>query len=83
MSDFKKFKERLPSKKKFYSQLTSKKLVKKEDNHVLKVWDKFEMKAMKENHDFYLKCDALLLANVFAKIRKRASSIMDYAQVII
>ena len=28
--------------------------------HVLYVWNKFEMKAMKDYHDLYLKSDALL-----------------------
>ena len=34
-----------------------------------KVWDRFEMKTMKDYRDFYLKCDKLLLADVFAKFR--------------
>ena len=57
MSDFKKFKEELPSKEKFYSLLTGKKISDKEYEHVLKVWNKFEMKTTKDYHDLYLKCD--------------------------
>ena len=34
--------------------------------HVLKVWDKFEKETMK-NYDLYLKCNFLLLADVFEK----------------
>ena len=41
MTDFKKFKEQLPSKEKFYSSLTGKKISNKEYNHALKVWNKF------------------------------------------
>ena len=41
MSDFKKFKE-LPSKEKFYSLLTDKKISVKEYGLVLNVWNKFE-----------------------------------------
>ena len=67
MSDFEKFKEQLPSKEKFHSSLTSKKISAKEYKHVLKVWNKFEMKTMKDYHYFYLKCDVLLLANIFEK----------------
>ena len=50
MSDFKKFKEQLPSKEKFYSSLTGKRISKKEYDHFLKVWNKFEMKMMKIYH---------------------------------
>ena len=38
MTDFRKFKEQLASKEKFYSSLTSKKVSNKEYDHVLKVW---------------------------------------------
>ena len=41
----------------------------KEYEHVLKVLDKFEMKTMKDYHDWYLKCDVLLLSGVFEKLR--------------
>ena len=43
----KKFKEQLPSKEKFYSSLTGKKIIDKEHEHILKVWNKFEIKTMK------------------------------------
>ena len=64
MSEFEKFKEELPSKEKFYSFLAGKNVTGKEYEHVFNVWNKLEMKAMK---DFYLKCDVLLLA-VFEKL---------------
>ena len=69
MSDFEKFNEELPSKEKFYSFLTCKNISDKEHEYVLNVWYKFEMKMMKGNHDLYLKCDVLLLADVFEKFR--------------
>ena len=72
MSDFEKFKEELPNKEKFYSSLTGKKINDKEYEHVLKVWNKFEMKTMKDYHDLYLKCDVLLLADVFEKFRNNS-----------
>ena len=72
MSDFEKFKEQLPSKEKFYSSLTGKTIIDREYEHVLKVWNKFEMKTMKDYHDLYLKCDVLLLADVFEKIRNNS-----------
>ena len=67
MNDFEKIKEQLPNKEKFYSSLTGKKISDKEYEHVLKVWNKFEMKIMKDYPNLYLKCDILLLADVFEK----------------
>ena len=62
MTDFEKFKEQLPKREQIYSLWTGKKSSGKEYEHVLNVWDKFKMKTMK---DLYLKCDDLLLADVF------------------
>ena len=69
MRGFEKFKEELPSKEKFYSLLTVKRISDNEYDHVLNVCDVFEMKTMKDYHDRYLKHDALLLADVFEKFR--------------
>ena len=58
----------MPSKEIFYSWLTDgKKNNDKEYEHVFKVWNKFEMKTMKNYHNLYLKCDVLLLADLFGK----------------
>ena len=51
MNDFGKFKEELPSKEKFYSSLTGRKINDKDYEHVLDVWDKFKMRTMKNYHD--------------------------------
>ena len=69
MSNFEKFKEELRRKEKFYSLLTGKKISDKEYERVLKVLNKFEMKTMKNYHNLYLKCDVLLLADVFEHFR--------------
>ena len=69
MSDFEKFKEELPCREKFYSSLTNTKISDKEYEHVLNAWKKIEMKKVKDYHDFYLKRDVLLLADVFGKFR--------------
>ena len=69
MSDFEIFKEELPCKEKFYSQLTDRKISDKEYEHVPYVWEKSEMKTMKNYDDLYLKCDFLLLADVFENFR--------------
>ena len=53
MTDFEKFKEELPSKEKFYSSRTYRKVSDKEYEHVSCVWKKFEIKAMKNYHDLF------------------------------
>ena len=70
MTDSKKFNEKLPSKEKFYSSLTDKKITDKEYEHVINVLEKIEMKTMEDYHNLYLKCNVLLLADVFEKFRK-------------
>ena len=69
MSNFEKFKEYLESKEKFCCSLTDKTNSYKKYDHVLKVWNKFEIKTMKDYRNLYLKCDVLLLADVFEKFR--------------
>ena len=59
INDFEKFKEELTSKEKFYSFLTGKKICDKKYEHLLKVWNTFQMKMMKDYHDLYLKCNVL------------------------
>ena len=78
MSDFENFKEELPSKEKLYSLLTDRKITDKEYEHMLitYIWKKIEMKTMKDYHNLYLKCDVLLLADVFEKFRN--SSFKNY-----
>ena len=73
MSNFEKFQEELPSKEKFHSSLTDRKLSQKECGHVLIVWKIFEMKTTKDYPDLYLKCDVFLLADMFGKFRNNSS----------
>ena len=72
MSDFEKFNEELSSKKKFYSSLIDRKIRDTKYEHVLNVWKEIEMKTMKDHYDLYLKCDVLLLADVFEKFRNNS-----------
>ena len=76
MTGFEKFKEESPIKEKFYSSLTDRNVSDKEYEHVLNVRKKFEMETMKDYHHFYLKCDILLLGNVFEKFRNK--SLINY-----
>ena len=71
MTDFEKFKEELVNEDKFYISLTGKNISDKKYKHVLKVWNKFEIKTMKCYNGLYLKCDVLLLA-VFEKFRNNS-----------
>ena len=73
MSHFENLKEQLPSKEKFYSSLTGTRVSDKEYQHVSKVWNKFEMKKMKDYHYLCLKCDVSLLADAFEKSRNNSS----------
>ena len=68
--------KQLPSKEKLYSSLTNKKVSDKEYEHVLKVWSKSEMQTMNDYHGLYLKCEVLLLADVFEKCSN--NSIKNY-----
>ena len=72
MSDFEKFKEKFPIKEKFYSSLIDRKITNKQYEHVINIWSKSEMKTMKDYHDLYLKCDILLLGDVFKKFRNNS-----------
>ena len=47
ISDSKNFKKGLTSKKKFYNSIIGRKIADKDYEHVLNVWNKFEMKAIK------------------------------------
>ena len=76
LTDFKTFKKQLPSKEKFHNLLTGKKISDKEYDRVLKVWNKFKMKTMKDYRNLYIKCEVLPLADVFKKFRN--NSIKNY-----
>ena len=62
----------MPSKEKFYSSLTERKIIGKEYENLLIGWNKAEVKTMKDYHDLYLKCDVLLLADVSEKFRNNS-----------
>ena len=62
MSNFEKSKAELPTKEKFYSSSTGRKITDKEHEHILNVRNKYEMK---DYQDLNLKCDVLLLGHVF------------------
>ena len=69
MSGFEKFREQMPTKEKFYRSLMGENISDRGYEFVIQVWNRFKMKTMKDSHDLYLKCDVLLLANLFEKFR--------------
>ena len=84
MNDFEKFKKDLPSKERFYSSLTRRKITGKEYKYFLHVPNKFERKTMKYYHGLYLKCNVLLLADTFENLEIMANIlVIGYVQVII
>ena len=66
--------------------MTCDKIGHNEYEHVLKVWNTFQIKTMRDYHDLCSKCDALLLTDVFEKFtnsRLKNQKIKDYVQVVI
>ena len=66
MSNFEKSKDQLPTKENFYSFTTGRKITDNEYEHVLNVWNKYEIKGYQ---DLNLKRGVLLLVDVFEKLR--------------
>ena len=60
----------LPEKKEFYSNLIMEDITDADYMNVKKVCKDFEIKNLVEYDDFYLKSDALLLADFFLNFRK-------------
>ena len=65
----------IPPIEAFYSKLTQKRLTREEYKHVIRVYIALGCKIFEDYHIAYLKCDDLLLADVFEKFRK---SSMEY-----
>ena len=72
LSNFEKFEKESPSKETFYSLLTDRKTSDKEYEHVLIVWNKLKVEAIKDYHDLYLTCNVLLFPDVFEKFKNNS-----------
>ena len=60
----------------FYISLTSKKISDEDYVRVFEVWDKFEMRTIKDRDSLLVKCNVLLLSDVLEKFRN--SSLKNY-----
>ena len=49
----------------FFSQLTNEHISDKNYEHAKNIWNEFKIKNIREYHDFYLKSDIVLLADLF------------------
>ena len=58
----------LPEKDNFYSTLTKESIDDVNYNHALNINNKLGCKSFRDYHMTYLKCDVLLLADVFEKL---------------
>ena len=64
------FDERLlPPPEAFYSRLTDEDISEEDYEHTQKVWEAFNIETLADYHDLYLKCNILLLADVFENFR--------------
>ena len=71
MDDMHKLKyDGLPAIDQFYSHLQQKPLTNEEYDHAVNVYKKLNCKTFEDYHLTYLKCDVLLLADVFENFRK-------------
>jgi len=62
--------EGLPPKDKFYSKLRLEGISDEDYNHAQNVYKSFNCKSFKDYHFLYLKCDVLLLSDIFENFRK-------------
>jgi hypothetical protein len=60
----------LPSKEAFHSKLNDESISDEDYEHAQKVWNEMKCLTFKDYHDLYMKCDVLLLADVFESFRK-------------
>jgi hypothetical protein len=66
--------DRLPAREHFHSRLQNRECSEEDYAHAQRVWQKFGCKTVLDYHNLYLKCDVLLLADVFESFRTASLS---------
>ena len=61
----------LPEKNFFYSELNLEDITNEDYAHAQKMFEEFKLKNLGDNHDLYVQCDTLLLADVFENFRNK------------
>ena len=70
MSNWERFQEeKLPAPEDFYSKLRDEKCTAEKLEFAQRVWTTFGCKTLKDYHDLYLKCDVMLLPDIFERFR--------------
>ena len=67
----------LPDKKFFYSELNLEDITDKDYAHAQKVFEEFKLKNLSDYHDFYVRSDTLLLADVFENFTNKCIEIYE------
>ena len=71
MDNFEKFSETsLPSREKFYNDLSKEHISDDDYNFIHELWKTFQLKNLGELHDLYMETDVLLLADSFEQFRE-------------
>lgn len=63
---------KLPTIEHFYNKLNDEKISENDYKHALNVFTKFNCQSIGDYHDLYLKCDVLLLADIFETFRNNS-----------
>ena len=61
----------IPPKEPYYSELNEEGITDADCAHIQKLWEVFKIKDMSENHNLYVQCDTLLLADTFENFRDK------------
>ena len=67
----------LPDKNFFYSELNLEDITDKDYAHAQKVFEEFKLKNLSDYHDFYVRSDTLLLADVFENFTNKCIEIYE------
>ena len=70
MDSFERFNETLPNIDAFYDELKEESITQDSYDHVVNVWNTFEMESLGDLHDLYVISDVLFLTDTFEKHRK-------------